>query len=569
MVIKRDSTQEKGSDDDGTKGFISAFRERIAVIIEHYEVYRDFFDKLPTPFRLSEEFLREFIDNLGQNEIPERSLLAQALKSGARRYVRKRLHQTITMDCHTLYQNVLDTQGPHGILADEAEKRLRSYEINVLNITNRLFERDREFCDHTRIAKKAIDQLINQVIRNGTHDNKGDPIENYYAYILKIISSRINNEKARNRPVCIFSSDIFDFFESPYGRDVIERIIHNKQVGAYLRNRFYPHISTLDGFIFRAYFLEEFNQAAIQREVHEQFGKDMSIASISRRLQRLLEIIKQDLARAPFDIDAIIGMMKQLNSSPLESDWLFLFLDLNHLKGLHQHNKHNRKRRSMHLIAYGLTASAGKRIVVEKTYREYNGLTLWLDELRAMKERGMMRVLMVTTEDYPELEHCIEHFFPKVDYQFSLNGLRQKARKFLSDADQHLFCVGLEEILACTTCNEGHEQLCALCHELRGRYDGEGRRFIDTIVEKADHILPCLQYPPEIRKIISNCMACTVPHHGKRIDSQKERSHCQEKELMVRTKTWADELLKKNLVRYDDTFKKVLPQLTVMFNQRF
>ena len=223
----------------------------------------------------------------------------------------------------------------------------------------------------------------------------------------------------------------------------------------------------------------------------------------------------------------------------------------------------------MHLIGYGLTASAGKRIVVEKTYQEYNGLNLWLDELRAMKERGMMRVLMVTTEDYPELEHCIEHFFPKVDYQFSLSRLRQKARKFFSVADQHLFCVRLEEILACTTCNEGHERLCALCHDLRGRYDGEGRRFVDTIAEKADHILPCLQYPPEIRKIISNCIAGTIPRHGKGIDSQREKIHHQEKELMVRTKTWADELLNKNLVRYDDTFKKVLPQLTVMFNQRF
>ncbi|MGA1795990.1 MAG: transposase [bacterium] len=566
-MIKRDSKGSNGSNEDDVQGFINTFRERIAAIIEHYEVYRDFSDKLPGPSQLSEGFLREFITGLGRNEIPERSLLAPLLKSGAKRYVRKRLNQIISADCRTFHQNVHSPQGPNGALADQAENRLRGYEINVLNILNRLSERDGAFYDHTRIGKKVIDQFTNQVIRNGTNDNNGDPIDNHYSYILKIIESRIKDEKNRNRPVCILSGDLFDFFESPNGRDVIEKVINNKQVDLYLRNRFYPRISPVDGFIFRTYFLEEeYNQDDIRRRVYELFGKSMSIAGISRRLKRLIEIIRQDLTRAPFDLDAIIEMVSHLNKSPLEPDWLFLFLDLKYLKGF---NPGNKKRRSMNLIGYGLTTDAEKRIIVEKTCNGYEGPSLWLDELRAIKERGMMRVLMLTTEDHPELEHYIGGFFPKVDYQFPFNKIYQKARKFLFNNDWDIFHRGLEEILACSGINEGYEQLCALCYGLRGRCDGEGKKFIDALAEKADHILPCLQYPPEIRRIISKAMACRYNQSGKETDSKGKKVCNQEKELMARLKTSAEELFTKNLARHDDAFRRVLPQLMEMFNQRF
>jgi len=65
------STEGKGSQDGlpyhvswfkkgSKKDFIDAYITRIAVIIEHYEVYQDFHGKIPEPICLAKKFLQDF-----------------------------------------------------------------------------------------------------------------------------------------------------------------------------------------------------------------------------------------------------------------------------------------------------------------------------------------------------------------------------------------------------------------------------------------------------------------------------------------------------------------------------
>ncbi|MGA1790837.1 MAG: transposase [bacterium] len=546
------------------QGFIDSYVARIAVIIEYSEIYQDYNDKIAKPICLAREFLENLFSGSDEKEIRDPSQFVTGLNIQSKQYVRRYLHQRIREVCQDLYLQAAEAKEGGSLKTIEAEKRFRNYEINILNIINRLSKQDFESCNHSKVARQVMDELVKQVKKNGVKDNNGVNIKDYPSYIHKIVVSRMNDERRRNKRLRSFPGQDFDHIESSNGREHIEKRVMLDELHEYLRNDFFPRLDPVEGFVFRTYYLEdEFNQSKIRDSIHNIFGMDISIATISRMLKRLVAMIAEDLFYTPFEIDNFYELTKASNEKPLDSDWLFLFLDANNIN---LQDKSGHQKRCTHFLGYGVSREVKKEILINKVFYEQETLDLWQQVFQELKNRGMTRLLMMITKDYPDFVSFSSDFFPKVDHQLSLYQLRNNAHKYLNRRDYALFKSALKEIFSCTSFEGAHDRLMLLCRKLNKTYQG----FISHIEEKAENFLVFIKYPSEVWERIGIFNIDEILNKTfKAIGQNAKKKRYREKELMARTRIKIERTFKSNFEDYDTQFNMVLPHLYSMFNNRF
>jgi transposase-like protein len=122
----------------------------------------------------------------------------------------------------------------------------------------------------------------------------------------------------------------------------------------------------------------------------------------------------------------------------------------------------------------------------------------WLRVFNDLIERGLKKVALVVSDDFPGIESAINALFPKADHQLCYVHLQRNVRKNMGKGDAKFFNAELKRIKDCKDYEEGRERFENLCEQFKSKYP----TFIKYVNGKIEKYLCFLKYPEEIKKHI-------------------------------------------------------------------
>ena len=122
----------------------------------------------------------------------------------------------------------------------------------------------------------------------------------------------------------------------------------------------------------------------------------------------------------------------------------------------------------------------------------------WLVILNNLIQRGLKRVLIIVSDDFPGLDMAIKTLFPKTDHQLCYIHLQRNAKRNMSKKDAWEFNKKLASIKLLDDINKALIQFETLCENYKSKYPN----FINYILNKKELYFSFIKYPEPLRKHI-------------------------------------------------------------------
>ncbi len=122
----------------------------------------------------------------------------------------------------------------------------------------------------------------------------------------------------------------------------------------------------------------------------------------------------------------------------------------------------------------------------------------WLKVLNDLLDRGLKKVVVVVSDDFPGLSEALESLYPHTDHQLCFVHLKRNIRRNMGRRDSQEFLKNLQQIKQLFSYEEAIEEFKNLCQRFEKSYP----YFMKEIKAKAEKYLNFLKYPEEIRKYI-------------------------------------------------------------------
>jgi putative transposase len=198
-----------------------------------------------------------------------------------------------------------------------------------------------------------------------------------------------------------------------------------------------------------------------------------------------MEIIKQDL----------LERLKDFKTRELPSDIAILYIDAYHC----EIREKGKVRKSAVYIALGIDLQGNKDILGFYTFFNNENRADWLKVFNDLTERGVKRVMIVVSDDFPGIANAIEKFFPDTDHQLCFIHLQRNVTAQMSKQDAQFFKKELKNIKNNSLdFEDGLEKFGALCEKFKSIYPS----FIKRIQANKERYLCFLKYPENLRKHI-------------------------------------------------------------------
>jgi putative transposase len=190
----------------------------------------------------------------------------------------------------------------------------------------------------------------------------------------------------------------------------------------------------------------------------------------------------------------LIDRLNDFKRRELPENIFALFID-----GYHTEIKDNLKvRKACLYTVLGIDLEGRKDVYGYYTFFGSENRTDWLMVLNDLIERGLKRVVIIVSDDFPGLSEAIKAIYPLAEHQLCYIHLERNVRRNMGKEDASLFNKELENIKSLREFEEGKERFEKLCHQYKNKYPG----FIKSILSKRDNYLCFLKYPEEIRRYI-------------------------------------------------------------------
>ncbi|ADQ39611.1 transposase mutator type [Caldicellulosiruptor acetigenus I77R1B] len=122
----------------------------------------------------------------------------------------------------------------------------------------------------------------------------------------------------------------------------------------------------------------------------------------------------------------------------------------------------------------------------------------WNKVFEDLINRGLKKVLVIVSDDFPGIIETIKAVYPYADHQLCLVHLQRNVRKHMAKIDAAKFNKELDKIKLASSFDEATEKFEQLCNEFKDKYP----RFINAILQKSEHYFAFTKYPDEVRKHI-------------------------------------------------------------------
>jgi len=190
----------------------------------------------------------------------------------------------------------------------------------------------------------------------------------------------------------------------------------------------------------------------------------------------------------------LLEKLSDFKQKELPENALALFIDAYHTEV----KDRGKVKKSCVYVVLGLDLDGHKDVYGFYTFFGNENRTDWLQVFNDLIERGLKRVALIVSDDFPGIDKAINALFPKSDHQLCYVHLKKNVQRNMGKEDAKIFNKELDRIRQSNTFDEGRELFEVLCERFKERYSS----YIRTIREKVENYLCFLKYPEEIRRHI-------------------------------------------------------------------
>lgn len=222
------------------------------------------------------------------------------------------------------------------------------------------------------------------------------------------------------------------------------------------------------------------------------YARGMSVRDIKGHLQEMygVEVSPDLISRVT---DAVMEDVAAWQSRPLDSVYPIVYLDAIVVKIRDQGVVRNK---SVY-IALGVTVQGNKEVLglwIEPT----EGAKFWLKVVNELKTRGIQDVLILCCDGLKGFPEAIEAVFPKAVVQTCIVHMIRNSVRFVSYKDRRELVRDLKPIYAAASREDAEHALAAFEERWGRRYAMIGAAWRNNW----ERVVPFLDFPPEIRRII-------------------------------------------------------------------
>jgi transposase-like protein len=286
-----------------------------------------------------------------------------------------------------------------------------------------------------------------------------------------------------------------------------------------------------------------------------------SFSAARRTLQAL------GLGYSPEQVEKLLEELHQEAKSfftrPLSPDWLCLFLDA---KLIELKDEHEQVRQAVHFLVVGLGLDGKKEVLTASTFWGHEVLEAWRKVLVDLKNRGLVRVLLLVTDDFSGLASLIKGLFPFSDHQLCTVHLLRNAQRHLSLEHYTRFRETWRETQSASSFESAQTKFRALLEQLRP----DNRAYVEHLEKRVANYLTFIKYPtpvhPQLRSTnlpegINNQIENLRRNAGGHFHSQRE--------ALIKMKLLTNDLYDYKWSRGNPVLLAHLGTLNQIFRQHF
>jgi putative transposase len=301
-------------------------------------------------------------------------------------------------------------------------------------------------------------------------------------------------------------------------------------------------------------------------EAYQQLLRNILLGAKSfNAARRTLQAL--GLGHSPEQVEQLLEELHQEARSfftrPLGPDWLALFIDA---KLIELKDEHEQVKQAVHFLVVGVGLDGKKEILSACTFWGNEVLEAWRKVLIDLKNRGLVRVLLLVSDDFSGLAQLIRGLFPNSDHQLCTVHLLRNAQRHLSLEDYTLFKEVWREIQSASSFETAQSRFRALLEQLRPN----NKAWVEHLEKRTANYLVFLKYPtaihPQLRSTnlpegLNNQIENLRRNAGGHFHSQRE--------ALIKMKLLTNDLYDHKWSRGNPTFLGQLGTLNQMFRQHF
>ncbi len=184
---------------------------------------------------------------------------------------------------------------------------------------------------------------------------------------------------------------------------------------------------------------------------------------------------------------------KELRSKELPSDAFALFIDAYHCSI--KDEELQRVRKSAIYTCIGIDMQGKKEIYGYYINYGSEKKEEWLKILNDLIERGLKRVLIIVSDDFPGLNSAIKTLFPKTDHQLCIIHLQRNLKRNMSRSDAKQFLNALAKIKLIENYEKALLEFEKLCSSFEKKYSA----YMKMLLAKKENYFQYMKYPEEVR----------------------------------------------------------------------
>lgn len=232
--------------------------------------------------------------------------------------------------------------------------------------------------------------------------------------------------------------------------------------------------------------------SGIEDKIISLYARGLTTREINEQIQDLYGI-EVSATMVSNITDQIIPEIKEWQERPLDSIYPILFIDAVHFSV----REENRVVKKAAYIVLGINKDGYKEIL-GIWIGENESSKFWLGVLNDLKQRGVLDILIMCSDNLTGIKQAIETAYPKTIQQRCIVHMIRNSVKFVSYKDLKEFCKDLKKIYTSKNEKQGYEELQKVKEKWKDKYIGAFK----TWEENWDAICPFFQFSEPIRKIM-------------------------------------------------------------------
>lgn len=232
--------------------------------------------------------------------------------------------------------------------------------------------------------------------------------------------------------------------------------------------------------------------SGIEDKIISLYARGLTTREINEQIQDLygIEVSATMISNIT---DQIIPEIKEWQERPLDSVYPIIFIDAVHFSV----REENRVVKKAAYIVLGINKDGYKEIL-GIWIGENESSKFWLGVLNDLKQRGVVDILIMCSDNLTGIKQAIETAYPKTIQQRCIVHMIRNSVKFVSYKDLKEFCKDLKKIYTSKNEKQGYEELQKVKEKWKDKYISAFK----TWEENWDAICPFFQFSEPIRKIM-------------------------------------------------------------------